>query len=232
MGPIWDFNLGFGNVNYCTSGDPEGFVFEFNRICNQDYWLVPFWWNKLFQDDNFKTRLTDRWAELRAAEWNEAVIHDYIDSIATILNAGSQQRNFTAWPVLNMYVWPNFYIGNSFGNEVNWLKGWISQRLTWLDENLPQIITATEDGNLEAAVKAYPNPFSTNINFEYSLQEPGDVYFRVYDNMGRVVKSATVEHDAGGKFIYSMTADLPASIYHYTIVKGDMLLDKGKLSRR
>ncbi len=47
MGPIWDFNLGFGNANYCTQGNPEGWVTAFNDICPQDYWLIPFWWNKL-----------------------------------------------------------------------------------------------------------------------------------------------------------------------------------------
>ncbi len=31
MGPVWDFNLGFGNANYCTNGNPEGFVLEFNN---------------------------------------------------------------------------------------------------------------------------------------------------------------------------------------------------------
>lgn len=28
FGPVWDFNLGFGNVDYCTQGDPKGLVIE------------------------------------------------------------------------------------------------------------------------------------------------------------------------------------------------------------
>lgn len=50
MGPMWDFNLGFGNANYCTQGNPEGWVTNFNSICGQDYWLIPFWWSKLYTD--------------------------------------------------------------------------------------------------------------------------------------------------------------------------------------
>jgi spore coat protein CotH len=30
MGPIWDYNLGFGNADYCTQGNPEGFAKAFN----------------------------------------------------------------------------------------------------------------------------------------------------------------------------------------------------------
>ena len=232
MGPVWDFNLAFGNVNYCTSGNPEGFVFQFNNVCSEDFWLVPFWWNKLFQDENFKTKLTDRWLELRSTKWQEAVIHDYIDSVTAVLNTGPQQRNFTAWPVLGTYVWPNFYIGDTFSSEVNWLKSWITQRLAWLDENIPQIITATEEENSDLRVAAYPNPFSSHVSFEYSLDKPGQVEFRMHDNMGRIVNSAMVQHALPGKYLYSWMPDLPQSMYHYNITGNGIVLGKGKLSKQ
>jgi hypothetical protein len=66
MGPIWDFNLGFGNANYCTSGNPEGFVLAFNNMCPDDYWLIPFWWKRLLQDPAFSAKVAARWAELRS----------------------------------------------------------------------------------------------------------------------------------------------------------------------
>ena len=42
MGPIWDFNLGFGNVNFCAKEKPEGFIVNYNSICPDDFWLIPF----------------------------------------------------------------------------------------------------------------------------------------------------------------------------------------------
>ena len=71
MGPLWDFNLGFGNANYCTQGNPEGFVLDFNQVCPDDYWLIPFWWKRLFQDEAFSDRVAARWTELRSGAFKE-----------------------------------------------------------------------------------------------------------------------------------------------------------------
>jgi hypothetical protein len=42
MGPIWDFNLGFGNADYCKGGSYEGWAYKFNSECPGDLWQVPF----------------------------------------------------------------------------------------------------------------------------------------------------------------------------------------------
>lgn len=231
MGPIWDFNLAFGNVDYCTSGTAEGFVFQFNNVCPQDFWLVPFWWNRLFQDENFKTRLTERWTELRSTKWQESVINDHIDSLVAILNMGPQQRNFAAWPVLGTYVWPNYFVGNSFQSEVDWLKDWISRRLDWLDANIGNIITDVEDERTANRVTVYPNPFSSNVSFEYSVDKPAEVQFLLRDNLGRLVSTSKVRHNAPGTYTYSLESDLPSSMYHYSVMENGVVMGKGKVSK-
>ncbi|MBK5277845.1 MAG: CotH kinase family protein, partial [Bacteroidia bacterium] len=148
MGPIWDFNLGFGNADYCTKGNPEGFVINFNSICAKDFWLIPFWWDRLLQDESFRQQLVARWTSLRADKFQTSRIHTYIDSVTTVLNAESQQRNFQKWPVLGKYVWPNYYIGQSFQEEVDWLKTWITQRMAWLDSSLAGLVTEVSGNNL------------------------------------------------------------------------------------
>ncbi|MBE0637462.1 MAG: T9SS type A sorting domain-containing protein [Bacteroidales bacterium] len=40
----------------------------------------------------------------------------------------------------------------------------------------------------EFAVSAYPNPFSNQINIGFDLQQGSQVYIRIYDHSGRVVK--------------------------------------------
>ena len=63
MGPIWDFNLAYANVDYCDGANPIGWIYNFNSICPGDIWQVPFWWEVLMQKDVFKTafELDQRW---------------------------------------------------------------------------------------------------------------------------------------------------------------------------
>ena len=233
MGPIWDFNLAFGNADYCTSGNPEGFVIDFNNICNQDFWLIPFWWNRLLQDDAFTEKLAARWTELRATKFQESVIHAYIDSVASVLNAESQQRNFKAWNVLSRYVWPNYFIGSSFQAEIDWLRAWVSQRLDWLDQSMPLLVTAigeeTESGD---NVKVFPNPFSTQVTVEYSLQKPGLINLRIFDSLGGAIHSVKINHDSPGTFTYLWKAEGSSSLYYYYVQQGSTILGNGKLSKK
>ena len=58
-----------------------------------------------------------------------------VDSIATLLTAqGAEARNSKAWPRWGQYVWPNYNIAQNFTEEVSFLKGWLNDRLEWLDE--------------------------------------------------------------------------------------------------
>lgn len=216
MGPLWDFNLGFGNANYCTQGNPEGWVTNFNSICSQDYWLIPFWWNKLYSDGAYRNKLAARWAELRSNQLNTDRILTFIDSVANVLNAESQQRNFQRWPVLGTYVWPNYYVGPTFASEVSWLKNWVSTRLNWLDANMPKLITAVEYSPAEFSVDLYPNPFSSDITISYSLPSAGSVSVEFFDMLGRPVKMIQESRDHPGSYqTYLPSRDLPAGTYYY-----------------
>src|SRR5205823_6792642 len=44
-------------------------------------------------------------------------------------------RNYQKWRILGTYVWPNWYIGKNYQNEINWMKQWIAGRLAWIDGN-------------------------------------------------------------------------------------------------
>jgi len=46
------------------------------------------------------------------------------------------QQNFAKWRVLGTYVWPNAFIGSNYSEEVNYLKQWIEQRISWMDETI------------------------------------------------------------------------------------------------
>lgn len=134
MGPIWDFNLAFGNANYCGGANSDVWAYKFNDRCPGDFWLIPFWWERLLHDPIFVTELQMRWNELRGSAFSESNIHAKIDAYDLQLSeAGSIDANFAKWPVLGNYVWPNNFIGNTHDEEVSFLKDWVSDRLIWLD---------------------------------------------------------------------------------------------------
>ncbi|MBD0778112.1 CotH kinase family protein [Maribacter sp. ANRC-HE7] len=134
MGPIWDFNLAFGNADYCSGGATNVWAYKFNERCSEDYWQVPFWWDRLLQDPVFVTALKARWNTLRGSTFSTGGIHDKIDGyVKTLKDAGAIASNFEKWDVLGTYVWPNNYIGNNYDGEISYLKNWIDDRLIWLD---------------------------------------------------------------------------------------------------
>lgn len=140
MGPIWDFNLAFGNANYCGGGETNVWAYKFNERCSNDTWLIPFWWERLLSDPVFVSQLQNRWDELRSGAFSNQYIINKINSYTETLNAaGAIDANFEKWPVLTEYVWPNNYVGNTYSSEVTYLKTWINDRLSWLDTSIANL---------------------------------------------------------------------------------------------
>ncbi len=140
MGPIWDFNLAFGNADYCSGGEYDVWAYKFNNRCPGDYWQIPFWWERLLQDENFTSKIKSRWNELKENEFSESIILQKIDAYVDMLDeSNSITSNFNRWPILGEYIWPNNYIGSSYENEIDYLKTWISNRLVWLDNEITNL---------------------------------------------------------------------------------------------
>jgi len=140
MGPIWDFNLAFGNADYCSGGSTNVWAYKYNERCPGDFWPVPFWWNRLLQDPNFVAQLKARWTALRGNEFSEMAILAKVDGyIAQLEKSGSLNENFDTWPVLDTYIWPNNFVGSTYEEEIDYLTNWIGDRLTWLDTQIDQL---------------------------------------------------------------------------------------------
>lgn len=235
MGPIWDFNLGFGNIDFCAKGAPEGFVIRYNSICSKDFWLIPFWWDRLLQDESFRQKLTARWTTLRSDKYKTAKILTYVDSVTTVLNVEAQQRNFQKWPVLGKYVWPNYYVGQTFQQEVDWLKTWIGQRLAWLDASFAELITGISENNEQTSfsIEAYPNPFEKDFQFEYTLERPGMVSIELLDVTGRRIRETQIVHDAPGVHVVKIEQyDFMPGMYFYRARQNNGAVITGKLIRQ
>lgn len=134
-GPVWDYDIAWGNANYCSGSDTTGWAYLFP--CTGDGYQVPFWWQRLMQDTNYTNQMKCRWQDYRRQVLSQQHIFTIIDSITTVINE-SKDWNFTVWPILGQYVWPNpSPYPATYAGEIQNLKNWVTRRLAWLDANLP-----------------------------------------------------------------------------------------------
>ncbi len=188
MGPVWDFNLAFGNADYCKGGEPTGWEYDFNQQCPNDYWVNHVWWKRLLEDPEYVALLKTEYQTLRQGEFSDTRMIERIDSMTTVLQT-AQTRNFTKWPVLNNYVWPNRYVGNTYANEINYLKNWLTERLRWLDDNIAKLTTSGDETILEESVLLYPNPVSQLLNIQVGSATDIFENMEIYNSNGQLINS-------------------------------------------
>jgi len=91
------------------------------------------WFGRLFEDPDFEQKYIDRWGVLRTNIFAASNVLARVDEMAALLQE-AQSRNFKRWPVLGRYVHPNWFVGKSFDEEIEWMKQWIRGRLAWIDQ--------------------------------------------------------------------------------------------------
>lgn len=138
IGPIWDFNLSFGNADYCGGERYDVWCYKFNERCLGDFWNVPFWWDRLLEDESFVTKLKTRWNDLRTNILsNENIISMVNEKYSLLKNETNvADNNFNKWKIFGIYIWPNSFIGNNYFEEIEFLKNWIINRTAWIDESI------------------------------------------------------------------------------------------------
>ena len=135
MDPIWDWNLSFGNANYLEGWEEEGWYWP--QVSGADY---P-WFKRLFQDPDFQQRYADRWSQLRTNMFAVSNLVARVDSLASSLGS-APARNFKRWRILGDQIWPNWYVGKTYEDELRWMKQWIQRRHAWIDSQFlraPQV---------------------------------------------------------------------------------------------
>ena len=135
MGPVWDYNLSFGNVDFCKSSEISGWVLDAGTPCQKS---IPRYWHLLLQNDSFRNLFINRWFELRNNILSIDNIFNHIDSASEYI-FDAQTRNFETWNSLGEYVWPNYQLGESYQDEISFLKYWIYYRITWIDNNIQNL---------------------------------------------------------------------------------------------
>jgi hypothetical protein len=187
-GPVWDFNLAFGNANYCNGSNIDGWAWDFNSICPDDYWVIHFWWTKLLEDPVYISKMRDRWIELRKDAFSDEKIMFAIDSMQSEIGEAGV-RNFEKWDVLGEYVWPNNFVGETYQEEITYLKTWIQDRLNWMDYQF-DVVLALEPEQ-ETGVKIYPNPSSGTFFIQSEEAWKGGEKMEIYSTLGQKIQEVT-----------------------------------------
>jgi len=234
MGPFWDFNLAFGNVD-----------FGFERAQFTDDWMhdkrAPrfYWWEKMMEDEFFRDKTKTRWQNLRQGIFHTDSILTRLDELKNSITE-ARERNYERWPVLGQYVWPNYFVGDTYEEEMDFMINWITDRLIWMDENLPGNFDPTniEHSSVkidETLVKAYPNPFRAKTHIFYQLSNPANIKIEIYDILGRKIQFYNQFANSRGNQTFRWNGkdlsgkNVASGVYIYIIRAEHKVLSKGKL---
>jgi len=139
-------------------------------------------------------------------------------------------RNFERWPILDQYVWPNPYIGYTYDNELDYLKTWLTDRLTWLDI---QWLTPLNTESFETTpdnFNIFPNPFQTSFNLTVSPLNLEDIVIDIFAIQGQKLVTRIFKPTTGlsEEFIID-NINIPSGIYFLHVYQSGQLLGSMKI---
>lgn len=93
-GPVWDYNLAYGNCNFCNANNLEAWCFEGGNTNP-----TPAFWQRLLQDPAFRKAVKVRYKELRKTVLSTMRLYDFIEYNTRLL-APSASRHFEKYKEL------------------------------------------------------------------------------------------------------------------------------------
>ncbi len=232
MGPPWDYDLAWHNVNFGDAFNEKYWQYKQN---NSDY-AIPTWWTKLMEDGAFQDKVYCRYHSLRLNVLSNNQIYSFIDETAAMLSE-ARSRNFRQFPIIGTYVYgnPQEQQGITYEKEIEHLKQWVAKRSQWLDENVPgycQDVGVAELAGESYQIKAYPNPFSQRLHINYKLSDQcKSANISLFDVTGASAMSPVAAETAVGEHrvdidpgnlpagVYLMELDIDGKKFHSKVVK-------------
>jgi CotH kinase protein/Chitobiase/beta-hexosaminidase C-terminal domain/Lamin Tail Domain len=156
FGPHWDFDRALGSTD---GRDEDPRRWETGRFFDGA------WWEQLFRDPDFWQRWVDRWQELRQNQFSRAHLNGLIDRLADELRE-AQPREAERWDLQPR--------GGSYQSEIDWMKGWLSNRIDFIDGQLVPKPGLTAPGGrvLPGAVVTLTTPSHATVYYTLDGSDP------------------------------------------------------------
>jgi hypothetical protein len=175
-GPVWDYNLTFGNDLF------DFFGFNFDRSFT-DVWQFQysntgsFFWGSLFYDSTFQCYLSKRFNDLtkEGQPLNYNYISNLIDATVVLISEATIREN-NRWQTIE-----------DFSGEIANMKVWIQERITWMRNNLSSFseCNSIQTPSLVISKISY-NPLETD-----AFPESQDLEFIEIQNTGSTTVDLT-----------------------------------------
>lgn len=133
-GPLWDFNMALGNLNFFGMHSPKGWAHEHRLI----FFRNVFWFRRIVSDQAFRYAVHRRYYELRdssrplARETLDAMILQLDDELGFAPEKDQKRwrgtRNFLERHFMNTRQRADTHTGS-----IAILRTWLHRRLDWLD---------------------------------------------------------------------------------------------------
>jgi hypothetical protein len=217
-GPLWDFDLCYGNEDY-TDFNLQTDTWLYSKFENK-YGGRMHWWARMMEDLGYRGVFVSRWRDLRMGAFSTDSIMMFLDN--TIESLGEAvARNFTRWPVLGTYIWPNYFIGETYEDEVAYLKRWITDRVDWIDANIMVAENVSENYSKNDLL-VFPNPTREQINLYFYLTFSGKIKIEIFDLLGRkVFQNEIVPENVGYQYSSFSIPDLANGYFVLRLMQGD-----------
>jgi hypothetical protein len=121
MGPIWDFDISAGNVNYSAIENPTFPWMQQQAV----------WYRQWFTDPGFAADVAAQWNALKSNGVLAAWMASIPAEAATLEQ--SQVNNQSRWPMQGIRVWPNAEAAGGYDAEVQYFTDWLQLRYGYLD---------------------------------------------------------------------------------------------------
>jgi hypothetical protein len=230
FGPLWDFDLCFGNATWQQGDITTGWQFNINGSFNH---------TRLFQDTSLVKIFQNRWKELRNSFLSDDSLLNKIDELTTYL-ADPITRNYEVWPILNYknLFWSPYLVG-SYDEEITRTKNWIKARTAWIDANIDNLYYAVKIYPSEvitpltnnSVTQVYPNPFTDQLNVALNMQSEGELTIDLVWINGQTEQLIPSTYITAGEYLFNWNVQkkYPAGLYILGIKLNNKIIDQVKV---
>lgn len=139
MGPVWDYDLAFGNSTLLGSLNTFAWRYTVSESKIPYHFPAPKWWSLLVDNPEFKLASQKRWLILRKSLLSDLTINSSVDSLSRSIPPSAIERNFNTYQILGKRIPWAAPPQKTYQEEINYLKKYMNERAKWMDINLSRI---------------------------------------------------------------------------------------------